>query len=687
MQNIYRELRKCGVSMKYIMRLELIAFLLCIIILLPSNSFYINVPAYDTNPPSGSEIENDVAHSSVLSQANADDFLDITKHQKPKDSTPSRSTRDLNNNKISDLLDAFVEEGYHVLDLVVVYERQISNEDIQMLKELGVQIVNILWYLDMVELSSVPVIKLEKVANLPGVLRLENYGRPLIYSDIATPAVKARESNEYSPFTAWELGYTGKGANIAIVDTGADNGHPTLAGKWVAGVDISKPETFLTPRDGSFDADDTNGHGTTCSGIAMGTGAPEGKYMGAAPDAKLVDVRIGTMIGYAPGELLQSYYDASLQGINWVIEHHEDSWQGAGAENQGIDIISLSWGIDVGGNSDGTDVYSMALDRAVNEGIIVVNAAGNSGPNNVGFNGFAASSNSIVVAASDDLDTIDRADDIIAEYSSRGPRKDNGDSDPYNELRPDVTAPGTHIMQAQYDITGDGSGNGYGNRGSGTSYATPVVAGVVALMLEANPKLTPELAREILRFTSERRGKPSIPELDPFWNKDFGWGVVDAYKAVKLASETINIGAFDVNLQCFISGIEIQNQNEDNVTSGIININGLAFSRDGEVDNIEISIDNGTWKTIKRIEEDGIYKYWNCELDTSDLSNGNHTIRARANGEGGQSLEFSFEIITFNKLRKQDAITTQQLTISIVVILIIAGAVFIYLRNKKKKKN
>ena len=65
-------------------------------------------------------------------------------------------------------------------------------------------------------------------------------------------------------------------------------------------------------------------------------------------------------------------------------------------------------------------------------------------------------------------------------------------------------------------------------------------------MLEANGNLTPPVTKEILRYTSERRGEPTYPELDPFWNKDFGWGMVDAYEAVKMSMRTENVDAVDV---------------------------------------------------------------------------------------------------------------------------------------------
>lgn len=366
-------------------------------------------------------------------------------------------------------------------------------------------------------------------------------------SDIANPAVKAKRSNEYSPNTAWELGHTGKGINIAIMDTGVDDAHPSLEDKMLAGVDFTKPETPLTPRDGTYNPDDPAGHGTTVAGIATGTGEPEKKYQGTAPDAMLIDVRIGTIIGIGPGEIpyLQDIYDSALEGIEWTIKHKDTEWQGAPEDNYGIDILSLSWGIypeDEGtaGGSDGSDEYSTGLNRLVDAGVVVVVSCGNEGPDNDGLWCMGAASKVITVGSTDDKNTITRTDDVIADYSSRGPRKDNGDNDPYDELKPDVVAPGTNIIQAEYDRMGDGSGNGYGDRGSGTSYASPNVAGIVALMLEANPDLTPTQIKDILRETAEPRGTPEYPDY-PYphnkWNRSYGYGVVDAYEAVKTAKD------------------------------------------------------------------------------------------------------------------------------------------------------
>jgi len=447
-------------------------------------------------------------------------------------------------------------------------------------------------------------------------------------SDIANPAARAKQSAEYSPHTAWELGYSGKGVAICIMDTGVDDSHPSLAGKWLGGVDASKPQTPLTPRDGTFNADDTNGHGTTCSGIAMGTGAPGKEYQGTAPDARLVELRIGTIFGAAPGEGPSpiKLYDATLQGEQWALAHKDQAWGPGGGQYKGIQVLSLSWGIDVGGSSDGSDPYSQGLDRLVDAGVIVVNAAGNDGPSNDGLTGLSASSNAIVVGATDDQDTIDRSDDVIASYSSRGPRKDNGDDDPYNELKPDVCAPGTGITQAEFDRAGNGAGNGYGARGSGTSYATPLVAGVCALLLEANSNLTPPIVMEILRATAERRGNASVPELDPFWNREYGWGMVDAYEACRLAARTEE-DKVDVGLQAFVTNIT---QKE-----GAFQARGLCWNRFGDIERAEARLDGGGWM---RLHPEKGAAFGNWTLEVPPLPAGNHTLYVKSSSGGRESL-------------------------------------------------
>ena len=498
---------------------------------------------------------------------------------------------------------------------------------------------------------------------LEGVVMVERYGSLVFYGDIQTPAVKASNSTEY-PVGAWDLGVSGHGVNIALTDTGVDNEHPGLSGKFVAGYDAvcymhTDPQCLLAggrEEDGSFDPDDGNQHGTACMGMASATGieadGSQSNYYGSAPNASLVDVRIGTDVGAGPFEnylLEQEFYESAMNGLQWIIDHRDDAWPGVDEANYGIDIISLSWGITSheDGESDGSDMHSRILDDAMLAGVTVSNAAGNSGPDNDGLSGMSASSLSITVAATDDQNTVNRDDDTIASYSSRGPRRDNGDGNPVNELIPELSAPGTNIIQAEGCVSsggcnnflgGDASGNTYTGRGSGTSYATPAVTGVVALVIEANGQLSPLQIKEVLKQTSERMGEPSAPEVDPYWNREFGYGMVDAHAAVALAqhiAETGQTDSLDVSLQNHLLNLVDSN--------GTINVTGHAWGQMGSVDRVEFRIDGGEWHeatySAEPAEIGALTPFsWHVILDPTKLGEGPHQIEVRAVSGENHSL-------------------------------------------------
>ena len=517
---------------------------------------------------------------------------------------------------------------------------------------------------DAVLIGDVDASEVYGLSQLDGVVMVERYGFVVFYGDVQTPAVKARNSTEY-PVGAWDLGVSGHGVNIALTDTGVDNEHPGLSGKFVAGYDAvcyvhTDPSCLLSnplrEDDGSFDPDDGNQHGTACMGMASSTGleadGSQSEYYGSAPNASLVDVRIGTDVGAGPFEnylLEQEFYESAMNGLQWIIDHRDDAWPGVDEANHGIDIISLSWGITSheNGGSDGTDMHSRILDDAMLAGVTVSNAAGNDGPDNDGLSGMSASSLSVTVAATDDLNTVNRSDDTIASYSSRGPRKDNGDGNPLNELLPEVSAPGTNIVQAEGCVSsggcnnflgGDASDNTYTGRGSGTSYATPAVTGVIALVIEANGNLTPLQIKEILKQTAERRGEPSAPDVDPYWNRDFGWGMVDARAAVALAqhlAKTEQTNAVDINLQNHLLDLIDSN--------GTINVTGHAWGQLGSVDRVEFRIDGGGWQEATysaELEEiDALTPFmWHVILDPVKLSEGVHQIEVRAISGEASSL-------------------------------------------------
>jgi len=640
---------------------QLLAIFLCAVIFIPLTGSIYAQPHYDRNDYI--KVDNSGIH-----------WLDIDRtHAIPNQAEPSwlyentpwyeRSVYDQNKNSIHDS----IESAQGSVGMAISYTTEITVDHINQLEQLGIVVVDTLESVNSVLIGMQESSTAQSIAVLPDVAMVHQYGKVVFYGDIQTPNVKARNSSIY-PDAAWNFGVTGKGVNIAMVDTGVDNEHPGLVGKFVAGYDavcyLHTDPTCVAAglgareTDGSYDPDDGNQHGTACIGMSSATGidadGSQSEFYGSAPDSSLVDVRIGTDAGAGPFEnyiLEQEFYESAMNGIQWIIDNKDTAWAGVDESLHGIDIISLSWGITSheGGGSDGTDMHSMILDAAMEEGIVVSVAAGNDGPNNDGLSGMGSSDLSITVGATDDGNTITRDDDTIASYSSRGPRRDNGDGNPLNELKPEITAPGTNIIQAEGCVTsggcnnflgGDASSNTYTSRGSGTSYATPSVSGILALMIEANQNLSTFEMKEILKFTAERKGEPTQPDVDPFWNRDFGWGLVDAYEAVKLSLELKDLGltgSIDVNAQVHVESMGIDNQ------SMLYLIDGIAWSQMGSINAIEYRINGGSWNSASFEESNGtlgaLERFgWSIALDVEKMSKGNNTIEVRGLTDNGQSL-------------------------------------------------
>ncbi|MEG3600990.1 MAG: S8 family serine peptidase [Candidatus Thermoplasmatota archaeon] len=614
------------------------------------------------------------------------------------DNTPwwERTALDQNRNAIHDSLETHVGST----GIGLSYGVAVNGTHLAELEAMNLSVVDVIESVDAVLLGQVDASLVFQLAALEDVVMVERYGNIVLYGDIQTPAVKARNSSFY-PVGAWDLGFTGKDVNIAMVDTGVDNEHPGLNQKFIAGYDAvcylhSDPTCTaggVRETDGTYDPDDGHQHGTACMGMAAATGidasGAQTDFYGSAPDADLVDVRIGTDAGAGPFEnylLAQEFYESAMNGLQWIIDNRDTAWQGADEANYGIDIISLSWGITSheGGGSDGEDMHSRILNEAMELGVVVSVAAGNDGPDNDGLSGMGSSSLSITVGATDDQNTVDRSDDTVAGYSSRGQRRDNGDGNPLNELKPEVSAPGSNIVQAEGCVTSSGcvnllggsaEDNGYTGRGSGTSYATPSVSGILAMMIEANPDLTTAEMKEILKLTAERRGEASAPDVDPFWNRDFGWGMVDAYEAVKMAmylAEQNLTGSVDVSTQVHILNSSV------NATTGLHEIRGLAWGQAGSVSKVEFRINDGEWmEAAYEIVEGGLGALerfeWVVALDPAVLAAGNQTVEVRGlNDQGAPSLSvFSTVLGTGESGDSAGGFDTNLFTLSAFLVLLI----------------
>jgi serine protease AprX len=309
-------------------------------------------------------------------------------------------------------------------------------------------------------------------------------------------------------------GVSGAGIGVCVVDTGVNAVHEQFTDETSGASKIAGFLDLTGDWQGVFHDEpyDDNGHGTHVSSIATGDGTGASGYAsdfaGVAPEAALYVVKVLNSEGVGDDSVV-------MQGVEWC------------ADQPGVDVINLS--LASGGSSDGRDALSLLVDRIVAEGIVVVAGAGNSGAAEQTIASPAAAAGAVTVGAVAEYSaptnsTWYSAGMYRAPFSSRGPTKDG-------RIKPDIMAPGVTIGAAfisRLDVTLCDLRYCY-VVSSGTSMASPFVAGTVALMLHANPLLSPNEVREIL-YMSARDSFPSAGK-----DNETGFGLLDAYAAVRSA--------------------------------------------------------------------------------------------------------------------------------------------------------
>jgi serine protease AprX len=294
-----------------------------------------------------------------------------------------------------------------------------------------------------------------------------------------------------------ELGLDGSGIGVAVIDSGITGWHDDLS----EGDNSSqRVDRFVDFVGGSATPSDEYGHGTHVAGIIAGNGFDSGgARSGIAPASRLVVLKV--LDGAGQGRISDV-----IAALDYIVAHQAEL-------NIRVANLSVATGVY---ESYNLDPLTIAAKRAVEAGIVVVAAAGNNGRNPQGqaqYGGVTAPGNSpwvLTVGASSHMGTIDRADDTIAPFSSRGPTAID------RAAKPDLVAPGVGIESLSVpNSTLYNTKSAYLLPGtvptsfppylslSGTSMATPVVAGTVALMLQANPALTPNAVKALLQFTAE----------------------------------------------------------------------------------------------------------------------------------------------------------------------------------------
>ena len=321
-----------------------------------------------------------------------------------------------------------------------------------------------------------------------------------------SPAVAAYP-REVNADQVWSLGTTGRGVTVAVLDSGvaADPDLVQPANRILASVNFADQRLVGDP----------GGHGTHVAGIIAGNGTrSNGEFVGVAPDANIVDVRVLSSTG---GGRVSSV----VRGIEWVLAHQS---------TYNIRVINLSFGAPTP-TSYRTDPMSAAVEIAWRRGIVVVAAAGNGGPGRDTVASPGIDPYVITVGAADDRGTVSPRDDTLAPFSSWGTTDSNA--------KPDLVAPGRRIVSIRVPgsamdtlfpdrVVVAHNGSTY-MRLSGTSMAAPVVSGAVALLLQSRPNLTPDQIKALLVGAAQPFGQDSGVALpDP---AAAGSGLLDALAA------------------------------------------------------------------------------------------------------------------------------------------------------------
>lgn len=463
---------------------------------------------------------------------------------------------DLNGDGIHDAIWIAIESDLHdwvdandTISVIVDFDHQPTSEDQEMLeREVDFRTQFRYHLIDSIA-GRVAVEDIVELSELPGVVLIELDG-------ILTIQMNDVNDVHGIPMIWEDTGYTGKGSVVSIIDTGIDSEHvglddldddnSTNDSKVIAFYDaVNNPDKTNGTEVKAYD---DQGHGSHCAGITAGTGAPTHEYVGVAPQAQLVGVKVLDEGG-------SGSFATVMAGMQWTVDkRHDFNIRAASMSLGGFGLIEWT-------SSEEESVNRMA-NEMVRSGVALFIAAGNAAVSaQIGTPG---SAEDVITVGALDKDT------SIAVYSSQGPTEEG-------RVKPNIAFVGSSVMAPEAN-----SGDGYVGY-SGTSMATPGAAGLAALMYQANPDLSPFDIRNIMQETSTYRqchymlaNEPCAEDLIPKnrQNNVYGHGHVEGLPALLEAANYVYGLNTDLNLSMLA---EFSQENRINLYPGesfLISIEG-----------------------------------------------------------------------------------------------------------------
>ncbi|MGK2907914.1 MAG: S8 family serine peptidase [Desulfuromonadales bacterium] len=354
----------------------------------------------------------------------------------------------------------------------------------KLLAQRGITKFQQLWLINGMALLATPA-QVEEISRLPEVASIVADHTIELPGIVPAQVSGTAEPNidQVNASALWALGYAGQGVTVAIVDSGVDASHPDLGPRWRGGAN-----SWYDPNGEHTDAPtDMSGHGTEVTGLVLG-GASSGTYIGVAPEAQWIGVKI-----FADND--STTFSTIHLGLEWLLDPDSNP-----DTDDAPDIVNNSWGFEYAANECLSE-FQQDVQNLKAAGIALVFSAGNTG-----LSGSVSPGNyqESFAVGSVDLSS------VVSDFSARGPSACDAD------IYPEVVAPGDHVKTSSLGSTYV--------LAEGTSLAASHASGVMALLLSAFPETPVDTLETALKNSAIDLGTLGA-------DNTYGYGLINSLEA------------------------------------------------------------------------------------------------------------------------------------------------------------